>query len=103
MLKHKNRLVALGTLGAMTLTTLGGTAMMTALAEAKSKNWKKAAIGAAAVGDERTAQRGVGIFFAGECRQHVDAVAALAFRDLDVGDRGQRGGHVKRGDEGVGL
>ena len=49
MLKQGNRLVALGTLGVMTLTTLGGTVAMTAPAQADSKTWKKVAIGAGVV------------------------------------------------------
>ena len=49
MLKHSNRAIALGTLGVMSLTTLGGTLAVTSPAQADSKTWKKAAIGAAAV------------------------------------------------------
>ena len=49
MVKQGNCLIALSTLGAMTATTLGGTMALTTPAQAKSKNWKKAAIGAAAV------------------------------------------------------
>jgi hypothetical protein len=49
MLKQSNRMIALGTLGVMSLTTLGGTVALTSSAQADSKTWKKATIGAAAV------------------------------------------------------
>ena len=49
MLKQGNRLVALGILGVMTLSTLGGTVAVTTPAQADSKTWKKVAIGAGVV------------------------------------------------------
>ncbi len=49
MLKQSNRMVALGTLGVITVSTLGGTLAVSTPAQADSKTWKKVAIGAAAV------------------------------------------------------